>query len=172
MAAIHQAAIQGDARLLRQLLTSNPGLVDAQMMVSDATPLHIVCEQGHLAAAKVLLEWKANCNARNQRGETPLHAALEHVKGNFLRAFFCARTSAAITALLLSHGAAADARNHTGDTPLHKAAMLGCGEVAEILLTHGADPNPVNDKGLTPLRTAMRYKQQKIVELLKKRGAK
>ncbi len=172
MANIHQAAIQGDTRLLKQLLETNPAIVDSQMMVSDATPLHLACEEGRLAVAKVLLEWNADTNAQDKQGNTPLHKTMDYVKGSFVRAIFCARTSVAMAEFLLANGASADTRNQDGDTPLHKAAMLGRLEIVEVLLKHGADPNSRNSKGNTPLRTALKYRQTRVVEYLRKHGGR
>ena len=172
MANIHQAAIQGDARLLRQLLQSNPSMVDSQMMVTDATPLHLACEEGRVSIARMLLEWKANINARDKHGNTPLHKTMDYVQGSFIRALFCARTSAALADYLLTHGAKPDLRNTNGDTPLHKAAQLGHKQILLVLLKHGADPNARNNKGDTPLRTALKNRQLHLAELLRKYDAR
>ncbi len=41
------------------------------------TPLHLACNEGHLEAAKALLELKADVNSKNRKryGVTPLHLA-------------------------------------------------------------------------------------------------
>lgn len=172
MANIHQAAIYGDTRLLQQLLETDPAIVNSQMMVTDATPLHLACEEGHLAVAKVLLEWKADINARDKAGETPLHKTMDYMKGSFFRALWNGRKSVALAEFLLVCGASVDARNAMGDTPLHKAAMLGSNALVAMLLKYGADPNSRNHKGNTPLRTAVQYRQQRVAELLRKHGGR
>ncbi len=172
MANIHQAAIQGDVQLLQQLLHSNPSTVDSQNMVTEATPLHLACEEGRLSAAKVLLEWKADINARDKYGNTPLHKTMDFVEGSFIRKFFSARTSATLAEFLLTHGASPDARNADGDTPLHKAAMHGHKQIIAVLLKHDADVNARNNKGHTPLQSARKYQQIHVAELLRKHGGR
>lgn len=172
MANIHQAAIQGDTRLLQQLLHNNPAVVDSQMMVTDATPLHLACAEGHMDAARVLLQYHANVNARDKDGETPLHKTMDFVKGSFFRALFGARRSVELASFLLESGVSIEARNSNGETALHKAATLGRKDLVELFLTNGADPNSRNNKGNTPLRSALRHKQQQVVELLRKHGGR
>jgi len=43
------------------------------MDLNGNTPLHMACSNGHIEAATLLLNAKANFLIKNQRGETPLH---------------------------------------------------------------------------------------------------
>ena len=45
---------------------------------NSVTPLHVAAAQDAYDTAKVLLEYGANVNARNNRGATPLWAAQVH----------------------------------------------------------------------------------------------
>jgi ankyrin repeat protein len=94
--------------------------------------------------ALLLLKHGADPNARNARGETPLHIAArgaEHTigSGNY-----------AAVSILVKHGADVNARDKDGNTPLHYAVARCAFATASLLLSHGADPNARNNQGKTP----------------------
>ena len=90
-----------------------------------------------------LLETGAGPNARDRRGQTPMHRV----------ARFAA--SADVAAALLEAGADPDARDREGRTPLHVAARW-CANPATIrvLLELGADSQAKDNAGMTPLQVA------------------
>ena len=90
-----------------------------------------------------LLETGAGPNARDRRGQTPMHRV----------ARFAA--SADVAAALLEAGADPDARDREGRTPLHVAARW-CANPATIrvLLELGADSQAKDNAGMTPLQLA------------------
>jgi ankyrin repeat protein len=93
---------------------------------------------------------KADVNAKDNYGATPLHYA----------------ANKDMTELLLANKADVNARGNDGWTPLHEAAMSGHKDVVELLLADNADVNARNNKGETPLRmvlalaTDSRYKPE------------
>jgi cytohesin len=123
----------------------------------------------------LLLTNKADVNATNSLGQTPLAAAAE--KG-----------LVKIAALILSHGAEVNATNtqawHLGWTPLHDAVYARHKDMAALLLTNHADPNArietltldnrvprnfglsASTKGYTPLLIAINESDADIVESL------
>ncbi len=114
----------------------------------------------------MLLEFKANPNLKDGRGNSALHISLFSVFGG----------STNLPDLLLKHGADVDARDAQGDTPL---AWRSTGkEIKELLLNNKANPNTQNNEGNTPLhrlveRTLDRdpSSQKELAELLIARGA-
>jgi len=106
---------------------------------------------GHRDVAELLLASKADVNAKDSNGDTPLlYAAGEEHKD--------------VAELLLANKADVNARNSNGWTPLHEAAMDGQKDMVELLLAHGADINARNNRGETALHmvsalaTDSRYK--------------
>lgn len=122
-----------------------------------------------LAAEGLILRGRADVNARNAKGETPLHRAVEKGMKDVARALIKAgaplhaRTGNGETALhlaalhddpwfvdlLLSAGANPNARNDDGESVLFWAVLTGHGAVAQRLLDSGADPKVKDLKGQT-----------------------
>ena len=91
----------------------------------------------------MLLDGKADPNAKDIDGETPLHAAA-HGAGE----------RGAVASLVLAFGATVDARNLRGRTPLHCAAVRDDGAVVLALVRAGADVRARDKGGLTPAAAA------------------
>jgi len=99
------------------------------------TALHIACETGDLDVLLVLLSAKANLEAKDCHGRTPLH--VETIK------------------VLLDHGAKVDIKASQGLTPVHFACHMGSVEVLRMLVSAGADVKAKdNYRGQTPLMIA------------------
>jgi len=124
------------------------------------TPLHLAAFFGQTAAARQLLDCRADLTAisRNETGNTPLHAAV-------------AARQAALAELLLGHGANVNASSGGGWRPLHLAADNGDLQSIELLLSKGAEVNPLSSDGKTPLSMARAKDRQEAVELLRRHGA-
>jgi len=152
------AVVKCDSRKVQALVEKQPDLAFTKS-TKGATPLHIAaavvgCEK----VAEVLLANKADINARNDVGNTPLHIA--EISAN-----------KEMAALLISKGADVNARNTGGDTPLHIAAAVGHADMVESLLAKGANANAKNTAGETPLRWAEKTGRKDMAEVLRKRGA-
>jgi len=109
------------------------------------TPLHWACEQGRTGLARLLLEHRAEVNAREDRNSrAPLHLA-------------CLEGHPDTARFLLSHGADVNARDRVGFTPLH-LACLGGGhpDTARLLLEHRADITTRDGRGNTPLDVVLK----------------
>ncbi|XVE92685.1 hypothetical protein REPUB_Repub01dG0120800 [Reevesia pubescens] len=76
--------------------------------LDGCTLLHLACETGDIGMLELLLQYGANINAMDSRGQMPLHRCI--LKGK-----------AALAKLLLSRGADPQALNREGKTPLELA---------------------------------------------------
>lgn len=111
-----------------------------------------------LQAARVLLDARANPNAADNSGDTPLLKAT--------------RTGdAELVALLIAAGADVNARSTTGSSPLLVAAQFGLAEIATALVRARADPAIRDGDGRSPLELATLGRHESIVRLLQQDSA-
>ncbi|MDU8908853.1 ankyrin repeat domain-containing protein, partial [Wolbachia endosymbiont of Drosophila bocqueti] len=102
-----------------------------------------------------LIDKKAEINAKDRQGRTPLHWAAS--KGGI-----------EVVNALIEKGADVNAVNKYGDAPLRFAARDGHIDIVKALIQGGANVNARNSDG-TPLHTA--YGHEEIVKLLIEKGA-
>ena len=79
---------------------------------------------GRKDVVELLLANKAELDARDKNGKTPLHFAASYDHRDVLE-------------LLLANKAEVNAKTNNGQTPLHMAAVNGHKDVAELLRQHG-----------------------------------
>jgi uncharacterized protein len=106
-----------------------------------------------LEAAKLLLGAKADPNAADRGGDTPL---IEATRSG----------DAELVAMLIAAGASVDKRNETGSAPLLLAAQFGMREIAATLLGAHADVAVKDGEGRTPLQLAEAGGHKAVVDLL------
>ena len=73
---IQDAAREGDAGKVRQLLKVDPSLVNVRDKDTNYAPLHLAVLGGHLKVMDLLLSKDAAVNAKDKNGRTPLALAL------------------------------------------------------------------------------------------------
>ena len=152
-----QAAQKGDEGALKSMLKRG-GDVDKRDGYGE-TALHIAVEEGHQKTVRLLLDSKADLNAKDTTfGKTPLLKAIEAEQTQ-------------IAMLLLDRRADVNLADKTGWTPLARAAEHGQLEVVQSLLAHGADVNARTANGMTPLMHAFVRHHPEIVALLQEMGA-
>jgi ankyrin repeat protein len=87
--------------------------------------LLLAARLGHLETAQLLLQNKANIEAKDKNDETPLHFASFNGHLEIVR-------------LLLQNKANIEAKDEFGRTPLYLASLFGHSEIVRILKAHGA----------------------------------
>jgi ankyrin repeat protein len=132
--------------------------VGARSPVWAAGTLIDAAKANDSAGALALVKDKADVNATESDGTTPLHYAVYH-------------DDVALVDSLLKAGAKASVVNRYGSTPLLEAAVRGNPVVIEKLLKAGADPNVGNSDGQTPLMILSRTSNIGAAKLLIKQGA-
>jgi len=169
--ALFDAAARGDAGKVASLIQ---GGVDVRARNRQGqVPLHVACAAGQTRAAKLLIdadqarakveldgilirdfdEYMKRANptleARDSRGDTPLHAAAENGK-------------TAVAKLLIESGADRKAKNQAGQTAGQIAARQGFAEISDVL---GDGAYTYNPPVVEPPRRVTRY-APKLKELV------
>ena len=108
------------------------------------TALIVVSAYGDLAAVNKLTAYKANVNAANKYGMTPL---LYAIKGGY---------NDVVRTLINRKDVDINKANNNGQTPLFYAAYTGNTSVTQDLLELGADYKKADNKGITPLVAAQK----------------
>lgn len=142
----------GDTEKLQTLFMNHPNLVFSHD-ITGQTPLHLAAYYGQSEIVRVLLDDKADVQAKDMCGETPL---------------FCSAMNGytGATELLLKNGAKANVRDDTGETPLIKAAEGGHNSVVKLLLNNKADVNARDSDGSTALYEAAIHGYRETAQLL------
>ena len=143
-------------------LAASPALVTHSVWISDNlgkmptlrdTWLHRAASSGQEAVARLLLEHKAEVDAKDRNGLTALHWAARN-------------GHEAVARLLLEHKAEVNAKDQYVGTALHSAAMNGHAAVARLLLEHKAEVDAKHGNGWTVLHWAARNGHAAVARLL------
>ncbi len=155
-----EAIESNDINTARQIIESNPNLVNSPIGSDGGTCLLWASVTNHKEIVELLLNHDANPNIQDNEGFTPLHAAIEN-------------NCIGIVSLLLSRGANPNLQNNEGITPLHWAAFEPPRvEILELLLQQtNINLNTQNTDGTTPLYAAVCSRNREIVNSLLSRGA-
>lgn len=153
--AVHEAAAQGQARQLQQLIEA--GAAINSLAAECITPLHEACIRGQTQCVKLLLNAGAQVDARNIDGSTPLCDA-------------CAAGSLECVKLLLEYGATVNPPLFTF-SPLHEACMGGNSECVQIMIDQGAFMEAHDCHYGTPLHVACAKQHYDCAKVLLTAGA-
>ncbi len=163
----------------------DPNSVDA----AGDPALLIAARAGNVATVDVLLDARANVDARSRFGDTPLMAAVlqgrvevakklrargaaVNTPGWTPRIYAATGGHEELVRWLLAEGAAIDAASPNGTTALMMAAREGRYGAAVLLIEKGADVNRRNEAGATALGFAQATGDKTLEERLRKAGAR
>ena len=137
--------------------------------VNRRTPLHGPAWHGDFEMVQVLLlDYKADVNARDIDGVTPLQFASQSQSNRPNLDSSLPK----IARTLLEHGADVNTRRNNGLTALHSAAKRGRVEVVRVLLEHGADVGAETKNGRTAFQLASGKDRTEIKKLLSEHGTR
>jgi uncharacterized protein len=125
---------------------------------AERSPLLDAAKSADTGTVRALVEKKADVNAVDADGTTPLHWASY-------------RDDLASADLLIRAGARVDAATDLGVTPLWNASLNGSAAMVGRLLQAGANPNAALLLGETPVMAAARSGYPVVVEQLIAKGA-
>jgi ankyrin repeat protein len=179
---------------LKQL--ANIAAVTAALSVSPlvlaTSELTSAIQKGDVATVRTLLRNKADANAHERDGTTPLQWAVYDENAPMVDALIKAKAdvnaanregmlplalaaetgNAEIVKMLIDAGAGVNTTLPNGETPLMMAARTGNTASLQLLLQHGADINAVEKlRGTTALMWAAANRNAAAVKLLLKNGA-
>jgi len=126
MQSADDAISKDDLPLLKQLLDAHPEIINQSYGGGRHTLLFAAAWGGNADAVEELLSRKANVNARNKLGRTPLFGCINN-KG-----------TKEIAQMLLDHGADFTIANNNGKTPLKVAIEKNRQDIADLLRQKGA----------------------------------
>ncbi len=156
--SVQQAAIDGDVDQIKMHIAKGSDFNKADQY--GYTPLKRAIEGHYPKAAIAIIEsGKADLNAKDREGRTPLIVAVS-------------MGEQAIAEALVAKGADVKAKDTYDRTALHAAIQLGQKDLATLLIEKGVDVNGTDKTGQTPLTLAIQRNQPEIADLLRKKGAK
>jgi uncharacterized protein len=129
------------------------------VLLLAVAPLVDAVKSGDRAAALTLITQRADVNASETDGTTPLHWAVHHGDLELIQR-------------LIRAGAKVNVKNDYGSTPMSEAAILGRADLIEALLKAGADVESPNADGQTALMVVARTGRVDAARQLLKYGAK
>ena len=170
---LHQAAVKDSFGFREGSITGAPKI--AALLISlgvyvnatdnaEDTALHHAIASDNLVVATILVNNRANVNAQNINGITPLFLAVGSNRGAVFNVEPDEDDRVRLATFLLDNGANVNLKNlrnstcyannfgtyFSGCTPLHIAAFTDAPDVARLLIARGADPLIEDGRGKRP----------------------
>ncbi len=133
------AAVADNAAIVELLLKygANPN-TNTPAIKDKSTPLHEAAKNGSIEITTLLLNAKADVNAKNQYDQIPLHLAVDNLDLKMVQ-------------FLLKEGSDCNSQDEVGNSSLHWAARKGNREMIQLLMPY-ANGFLKNGEGLTPFQ--------------------
>jgi hypothetical protein len=152
-AALYKDNIEGP-KGAKSLAQAGPidvnGFVD---LANQETMLHQVAKTGSSNQLNLLLDLRADTNAKNKDGNTPLHLLVSRRLSNLPM----------LNALLERGGVAVNMQNNEGQTPLHLAAAVGNKDIVDALVKKGANHKIKDYAGKTAADYALEHNHPDVM---------
>lgn len=162
---VFQAAQQGNAARLKEVLESHPALANTENN-EGLTPLGYAAHFGKEAAVQVLIDYGAEVDAVS-------HSKISFIPSNTaLHAAIAGERDMGVIRLLLNKGAQTHILDSDGHTALHSAAFHSDNvELIRLLIEHGADIHAKIEGGESVLAMAIQQGNHNVKEFLIEKGA-
>lgn len=158
---LHRVIIGGDFNSFQEIMKYED--IDVKSPRTDGfTPLHCATKRDNVEIIKQLLSRGADCNAKSELNDTPLHLAV--TKGNL----------SCCEELLKCADLKVNEKNKNQEAPLHLAAKMGRGDICNLILQHKKEEIDINIEGKrlkTPLHSAAQSSNDDVVKVLLENGA-
>lgn len=156
--ALHLAVEKGHCLTVNELLCQGARL-EAGSKSAAGTPLHLASLKGFSHIIDILLDHRANTNAKTAKERTPLHLAAENGHERVIEQ-------------LLTAGGKPTVKDWMGETPLHLAASGGhCGTIEKLIKSAKPLVHMADNYGRTPLHSAAHRGILESVKILIVAGA-
>lgn len=163
----HIAAVQGSVKVIEELMKfDRQGVINARNKLTDATPLQLACEGGHVDVVKALVRAGASATDENKTGLTAVHLAAQNGHNGVLE-------------VMRSSNSLRISSKKLGLTPIHVAAYFGQSDTVRELLSNvpatvksetpsgqSLVPELGSESGMTPLHLAAYSGNENVVRLL------
>jgi len=141
--SLHLAALTGCVPIISLLVAAGHERAEISRNALQETPLMLAAREGHVPAARALVEAFPRCVAMvDAKGLDALALCAQSGNGE---------STSLIPVLLALEPGLAHTRDADGNTPLHHASAAGNLSALRLLLSAGANPLAKNDCDWTPL---------------------
>lgn len=137
-------------------------IVNDRICTSGGTPLMVAVQSGHMTTAKLLIEFRADVNARMENGFSVIMQTTADIYAADEKKCLL------IVRMMLSFKARLNDFMDDGRTPLMLACDLGHASLIRLLLKHGSHDtlNSQDDVGVSALMIAANSGHENVVRLL------
>ncbi|NXM32703.1 ASB10 protein, partial [Oxyruncus cristatus] len=153
---LHLCKSPDSIECVRQLLQHGAS-ANSRTEEEDDTALHVAARHGLAEHVQLLLHHRAELEAKNEEGQTPLNTACaQHHQPQDMDRYY------RVCQLLVESGASINAADQDRQHPLHLACKNANAQIAELLLARGANVNVMNYGGNTALHNILQVAAYKL----------